>query len=105
MFSKILAGLMVDLPTPQIELHKKDRVRERFCSLTFGIFVFGIALPLIGSCSAELGPADSGLIGYWKFEEGSGNAVKDSSVNGNDGTIVPANVPEPKWGTGKFAGS
>ena len=31
--------------------------------------------------------------------------VKDSSINGNDGTIVPPNGPEPKWGTGKFASS
>ena len=42
---------------------------------------------------------------HWKFDEGSGDAVKDSSGNGNDGTIVPANTPEPKWGTGEFAGS
>ena len=80
-------------------------MKQRFCRLTFGLFVFGIALPLIGSCSAELVRGDSGLVAYWKFEEGSGDTVKDFSVNGIDGTIVPANAPEPKWGTGKFAGS
>jgi len=30
---------------------------------------------------------ESDLVGYWKFDEGSGTVVTDSSVNGNDGTI------------------
>jgi hypothetical protein len=78
---------------------------ERFCSLAFGIFLFVIALPVVGSCLAQGGPGSSGLVAHWKFEEGAGEAVKDSSSNGNDGAIVPANTPEPKWGTGEFAGS
>jgi hypothetical protein len=49
--------------------------------------------------------AGRGLIAHWKFEEGAGDVVKDSSGVGNDGTIVPANTPQPKWGTGDFAGS
>ncbi len=48
---------------------------------------------------------ENGLVAHWKFEEGAGSAVKDVSNHGNDGTIVPANIPEPKWGTGEFAGS
>ena len=28
-----------------------------------------------------------GLVGYWNFEEGSGNTVLDQTSNGNDGTI------------------
>jgi hypothetical protein len=32
--------------------------------------------------------ADSGLVGWWRFEEDSGNVVKDSSGNGHDGLIV-----------------
>jgi Concanavalin A-like lectin/glucanases superfamily len=78
---------------------------ERFCSLALGIFLFVIALPIVGSCLAQGGPGGGGLVAYWKFEEGAGNAVKDSSGNGNDGTIIPANAPEPKWGTGEFTGS
>jgi len=74
-------------------------------SFAVGIFLFGIALPLIGPFAAEGGAAGDGLVAHWKFEEGSGTAVKDSSGHGNDGTIVPANAPEPKWGTGEFAGS
>ena len=30
---------------------------------------------------------ESGLVGYWNFNEGSGNTVTDLSSNGNNGTI------------------
>ena len=30
---------------------------------------------------------DTGLIAEWRFDEGSGNIMKDSSSNGNDGTV------------------
>ena len=39
--------------------------------------------------------ADSGLVGYWKFDEGSGTTAHDTSGNGNDGTITGA-----RWVTG-----
>jgi hypothetical protein len=78
---------------------------ERFCSFVFGIFLFLIALAISGPCSADDETVGGGLIAHWKFDEGAGDAVKDSSGNGNDGTIVPANTPEPKWGTGEFADS
>ena len=78
---------------------------ERFCSLALGIFLFVIALAIVGSCSAEDKTVGGGLIAHWKFAEGAGDVVKDFSGEGNDGTIVPANTPEPKWGTGDFAGS
>ena len=32
---------------------------------------------------------ESGLVGYWRFEEGSGTTVEDLSGNGNDGTFAP----------------
>ena len=38
-----------------------------------------------------------GLIAYWKFDEGSGTLVDDSSGNGNDGTVRGAN-----WTTGRL---
>ena len=74
-------------------------------AFVLGIFLFGIVWPNIGSLSAEKGLGDGSLVAHWKFKEGSGNAVADSSGNGNDGRIVPVNAPEPKWGTGEFAGS
>ena len=33
-------------------------------------------------------PANTGLLAYWKFDEGSGNVVKDHSGNGNDVTAA-----------------
>ena len=30
---------------------------------------------------------DNGLVGYWKFDEGAGTVARDSSANGNDGTL------------------
>lgn len=38
-----------------------------------------------------------GLVGYWRFDEGSGNVTIDSSGNGNSGTIYGAT-----WVTGKI---
>ena len=32
-------------------------------------------------------PTEGGLVGYWNFNEGSGNIAYDSSGSGNDGTI------------------
>lgn len=38
-------------------------------------------------------PLSEGLVAYWKFDEGTGNIVKDYSVNGNDLTIEN----DPVW--------
>ncbi|MEI6705198.1 MAG: LamG-like jellyroll fold domain-containing protein, partial [Deltaproteobacteria bacterium] len=47
---------------------------------------------------AETAPAgDQSLVGYWRFDEGSGDAVKDSSKSGNAGVISGA-----KWTKGVF---
>jgi len=76
---------------------------KTFCSVVLGLFVIGVAI--VGPCSAEDKTISGGLIAHWKFAEGAGDMVKDSSGKGNDGTIVPANTPKPKWGIGDFAGS
>jgi len=39
----------------------------------------------------------SGLLGYWKFDEGAGTTAADSSGNGNTGTLVN----NPTWTVGK----
>ena len=44
----------------------------------------------------------SGLVGYWKFNEGSGTTVKDYSGNGNHGTFAPISgdtTAYPTWET------
>ena len=42
----------------------------------------------------ELFGNESGLIGYWRFNEGSGDNVLDYSNSSNDGTIISASYQE-----------
>ncbi|MBW6537513.1 MAG: DUF11 domain-containing protein [Mariniphaga sp.] len=55
------------------------------------ITIFLIGIPGIQATS------DDGLVAEWHFDEGSGNVLKDSSGNGNDGIIYGAT-----WVDGKF---
>ncbi|MGD0644446.1 MAG: LamG domain-containing protein [Candidatus Bathyarchaeia archaeon] len=41
-----------------------------------------------------------GLVGWWRFDEGSGTIAGDSSGNGNNGTLNGS--PLPSWVAGKF---
>src|SRR5882757_4464304 len=41
--------------------------------------------------------SDTGPVGWWKFDEGSGTAAADASGNGNTATLV-----SPSWTTGKI---
>ena len=43
----------------------------------------------------------TGLVGWWKFDEGSGTAAGDSSGNNNTGTLTNG----PTWTTGKIGGA
>jgi N-acetylneuraminic acid mutarotase len=43
----------------------------------------------------------NGLVGWWKFDEGSGTVAYDSSGNGNDGSLING----PTWTTGKIGGA
>jgi len=56
------------------------------------LFASGI---LINQSYAKIDPAS--IVGLWLFDEGSGNKAKDSSGNGNDGTINGA-----KWVDGRI---
>ena len=45
---------------------------------------------------------ESGLVGYWRFEEGKGTIVKDLSGNGNHGTLTSTDESTyglPDWST------
>jgi|GEM_PF-6071091 len=44
---------------------------------------------------------DDGLVGYWKFDDGSGNSAVDSSGNSNTGTLING----PTWATGRVGGA
>lgn len=50
------------------------------------------------SISSVIGAAN--LVGYWKFDEGTGTTAADSSANGNNGTLVNG----PMW-SGGIAGN
>jgi len=56
---------------------------------------------LVLSALALSGTASGALVGWWKFDETSGNIAKDSSGQGNDGTIVGT----PIWVPGKVGGA
>ena len=51
------------------------------------------------------GETDAGVadkaVGLWLFDDGGGDTAKDSSGNGNDGTLVGG----PEWVDGKFGGA
>jgi len=52
-------------------------------------------------CSKDPGSCmDYGLVGYWSFDEGSGNVAYDASGNNNHGTLING----PQWTTGKVGG-
>jgi len=60
-----------------------------------------------GSVTSSLAQIDvnasltEGLVGWWKFDETSGNIAYDSSGNGNDGNLTNG----PTWTEGKIGGA
>ena len=42
---------------------------------------------------------ESGLVGYWRFEEGGGTTVEDLSGEGNHGTLTTDDTGLPAWST------
>ncbi|UCC97795.1 MAG: discoidin domain-containing protein, partial [Phycisphaerales bacterium] len=59
-------------------------------------FVLALGLTLTG-------PAKADLVGWWKFEEGSGATANDSSGNGHHGTLL--GIPEWVLGPDGFGGA
>ena len=47
----------------------------------------------------------SGLVGYWKFDEGSGTTITDYSGNGNHGTFAPISGDTTAFPTWEYIGS
>jgi len=54
-----------------------------------------------GSTYEELTTQESALVGYWKFDEGSGTTANDSSGYGNNGTLYNG----PTWTSGEVGGA
>src|SRR3989344_5943621 len=83
----------------------ETRVRSWHAWLSIGIAVGGLAGVLFVAgrtvefeeSFAQVAPT-SGLIGYWKFDEGSGTMAQDYSGNNNIGTLTNGAT----WTTGKI---
>lgn len=58
------------------------------------------ATELLDNKDLALGGDEAGFAGYWKFNEGSGSIARDSTANGNDGTITGAT-----WGATTYHGT
>jgi hypothetical protein len=70
----------------------------KFAAVKLGVVCVSLILGLIltGVSNAQVDPKT--CIGAWLFDEGSGNVAKDSTKNGNNGTVASG----PKWVQGKF---
>jgi hypothetical protein len=67
----------------------------RKVAVLFAVFV---SIMLTVPCFAYSAPSvTDGLVGYWKFDEGSGASAYDSSVSGNNGVLINS----PNWTTGR----
>ncbi|MHC4533094.1 MAG: LamG domain-containing protein [Planctomycetota bacterium] len=64
------------------------------CKKLFYFVSLALVIGLVNTTTAE-------LVGHWRFDEGSGDAVNDSSGNGNNGTIVDS----VQWDTGQIGGA
>jgi hypothetical protein len=53
--------------------------------------------PLVFKCSGSCVLPRNGLVGYWRFNEGSGNLISDDSGSGNAGALING----PAWTVGK----
>ncbi|MGH3804344.1 MAG: LamG-like jellyroll fold domain-containing protein, partial [Pseudonocardiaceae bacterium] len=63
----------------------------------FGLFL----LVLGGALSSFVAHAQTGPVGYWKLDEGTGSAPQDSSGNANHCTMSPP----PAWTSGRVNGA
>jgi hypothetical protein len=54
-----------------------------------------------GRATVTVNPPILGLVGYWKFDEGSGSLAADSSGTGNLATLIG----NPTWASGKSGGA
>ncbi len=78
------------------------------CALT-GIAIFNEVKDLSSLHNGSHKPSDqskqTGLVGYWRMEEGNGTTVEDSSGNGNHGTFATDDTSLPEWSKDTPGGS
>lgn len=90
---KINGSLAGSTVTPYRTSSTENLAQLTDISVTNGTFT--ATLPA-NSVTTFVGTYTPGLIGYWKFDEGSGSSAADSSNNGNTGTLTGS----PTWVTG-----
>jgi len=67
----------------------------------FTVFNFNVKSQIVGS-----GNIDSGLVGYWRFDENLGTSISDSSGNSNTGLAIGTSWVTGKYGSGlNFTGN
>jgi hypothetical protein len=70
----------------------RDALRRKLIYLVSFVLVLSLVLPTA---------VEAGLVGWWKFDEGSGTTAYDSSGNGNDGNLNG----NPQWAAGQLGGA
>ncbi len=68
------------------------------------IFLVSVVFVLGSAWTSPAEAADPDLVGWWKFDEGSGSTAADSSNYSNHGTLSPS-PDSPTWVTGKIEGA
>ncbi len=60
-----------------------------------------VAAPQIAAAmNQRLQGNETGLVGYWRFDEGSGDIAFDATSNGHDGqlgNVVGSDANDPNW--------
>ncbi len=82
------------------------QVRRNVRGFAFGLVVALLASGILAAAGGGVvqaagsggGGSDEGLVAEWRFDEGAGSVLHDSSGNGNDGTIHGATWTEGKFG-------
>ena len=80
----ILINLLPFMSGVIIYIRRRKQMKVRW--VWIGVVVLSIAGVLVTSSDAALNP--NTIVGVWKFDEGKGDIAKDSSENGNDGTLT-----------------
>ena len=69
-----------------------------------GVLILSIyvSFAIADSAYGQTARIDSGLVGYWSFDEGNGTVAYDSSGSGNNGTIQGASWTEGVLGSALY---
>jgi len=105
----VASGTLTDesrsLGTGKTFIGKDNRNADYFDGIIDDVRIWNVARTqqqIQDNMNKELAGNETGLVGYWKFNEGTGTTAYDSTVNANNGTIYGAtwaNTPYKTPGT------